>query len=357
MFVIIASVLIVLILWHGKKLPMETPLATLTTTNIASPTVTPTPSAPAASASILHTNAPAVKTVTPTGTSPSLVENKEQRTAEILSTANNVPIVFYGRLVDQFSNPVVEAEIAGTTTIISGVATGANRFAAISDGNGFFRLNASNGQSLGIMPKKAGYALATTGTEFNYSHLNEGYYVPDQNNPTIIKMWKLQGTEPLINIDRKYKLHDTDVPIYFDLLTGKIVPTGGDLKITVIRPPGVVSLRSRQDWSLQIESVEGGLIETSIGEARVTYAAPESGYQPTDAFLFSTNAPHKWFGGFDQMFFISSRSGQVYSKVFLSFNMNRNPDDPMSLSLRGVANANNSRNLEGDANTMQSAGQ
>ena len=61
---------------------------------------------------------------------------------------------------------------------------------------------------------------------------------PDPNSPTIVKMWKLQGAKPLVNIDQHYKLPYTSAPINFDLLTGKIVPDGGDIKLTVSRSPG-----------------------------------------------------------------------------------------------------------------------
>jgi hypothetical protein len=265
----------------------------------------------------------------------------------ILSVANDVPIIFYGRLEDQFSNPVAEAQVTGTTSINNGTSVGANRVTVASDNNGFFQLDAGKGESLGIMPKKAGYVLATTGTEFRYSQLDAGYYVPDPNNPTVIKMWKLQGSVPLLSIDQHYKLPYTGAPVNVDLLSGKIVPNGGDLKITVTRPSGVIALSNQQEWGVKIEVVDGGLIETSTSEARVAYAAPDSGYQPTDEFIFSTTAPHKWFGGFDQMYFLSSRGGQVYGKVLLSFNINRNPDAPMSLTLRGVASTDGSRNWEG----------
>jgi hypothetical protein len=351
-FIVVMAALVALILWHGKKQSVGMPAASSVGTNVAPP---PVASAPVGTP--VHTSAPMTSAASPPVTPKPPAENKAQRMAEILSSANDVPIVFYGRLEDQFGNPVAGAEVAGTTTIINGTTTGANRISTTSDANGVFQLNAGNGQSLGIMPRKAGYALATTGTEFNYSHLSEGYYLPDPNNPTVIKMWKLQGAEPLVGIDQQYKLHVTAAPMNFDLLTGQIVPIGGDLKITVNRPPGVVSLRDRQDWSVLVEVVDGGLIETSVGDARVAYAAPDSGYQPSDTFLFSTNAPHRWFGGFDQMFFISSRNGQIYGKVLLSFNINRNADDPASLTFHGVANANHSRNLEGDADTAQSAGQ
>ena len=142
----------------------------------------------------------------------------------------------------------------------------------------------------------------------------------------------------------------------FDLLTGQIVSAGGDIKITVTRPPGILSGRNRQDWSVRVEAVNGGLMDSG-GQETVTYSAPESGYEPSDTFMFSTNAPYKWFEEFNQGFFLMSRNGQVYSKLGLSFRINRTPDDFMYVTFGGVANANHSRNWEGDANTMQSVGQ
>jgi hypothetical protein len=87
----------------------------------------------------------------------------------------------------------------------------------------------------------------------------------------------------------------------------------------------------------------------SSGLERVTYSAPENGYQPSRTFMFSTNPPDKWFGGFNQGFFMTSRNGQVYSKVKLSFNINDAPDGLMSVTFNGVANTNGSRNWEATA--------
>jgi hypothetical protein len=198
---------------------------------------------------------------------------------------------------------------------------------------------------LGFVPRKAGYALATTGTLFKYSHLEDLPYVSDPNNPTVIKMWKLQGAEPLVGINQRYKLHCTSAPINFDLLAGQIVPSGGDIQLTVNRASGVISGRNRLDWSVHVAAVNGGLMDSG-GQERVTYAAPVDGYQPTMAFVFSTNAPYKWFGGFNQGFFVMSRNGQVYSKLGLSFNINDAPDGFMSVTFSGVANTNGSRNWE-----------
>jgi hypothetical protein len=174
---------------------------------------------------------------------------------------------------------------------------------------------------------------------------------PDPNNPVVIKMWKLQGAEPLVGIDQHYKIPVTGAPVNVDLLAGKIVPSGGDLRITVSRPSGIVSQGNPQDWSVKIEPMGGGLIETSIDEARVAYAVPDNGYQPSDTIVMSTT--NHWSNLAQQMLFVRSQDGQVFSKVFLSFGINANPDDPMSVTVRGVANGNGSRNFEADANTMK----
>jgi hypothetical protein len=88
------------------------------------------------------------------------------------------------------------------------------------------------------------------------------------------------------------------------------------------------------------------------------YWAPGNGYQSSFEFnMSSNNVPYKWFEEFNQGFFLMSRNGQVYSKLGLSFRINRTPDDFMYVTFGGVANMNNSRNWEGDANTMQSVGQ
>jgi len=223
-----------------------------------------------------------------------------------------------------------------------------------TDANGLFTLSGYKGESLSLVPKKAGYAMASTNRFANYSRLfpDEERAHPDPSNPAVIKMWKLQGAEPLTGISKQYKLHYTDAPVYFDLLAGQIVPGGGDLKITVSRAPGIMSGRNPLDWSLRIEAVDGGLMDSS-GRELVTYEAPETGYQPSEIFTFSTNAPNKWFEGFDQGFFVMSRSRQVFTKLGFSFTINYDPEDYMYLSFRGLASTNGSRNWEGDPNTLK----
>jgi hypothetical protein len=354
----VAVALLVLLIWNAKR-PAKVPTEISTLPEQAEQAPNQPDQSKALPANTSGTTQVAVAPRSVNASPRSPVKGDPDKAREVLATLNDVPIVFYGKLEDQFGNPVSGAEVTGTTIIYNGQSAGTGQASAVSDANGFFTLDAGKGESLGVIPRKPGYAIASLNGGGIYSRLwsDEERQHPDPNNPVVIKMWKLQGAEPLVQINQRYKLHLADTPVNFDLLTGKTVPNGGDIKMTVSRSPGEVSEHNTQDWGVKIEVIEGGLFETSIGESRVTYQAPENGYQPSDAFIFSTNAPHKWSGGFDQMFFVQSRGGRVYSKLAFTFSINQQPDDYMWVELRGVANANGSRNWEGDPNTAKLVGQ
>jgi hypothetical protein len=340
-FIVVVAALIALVLWHGKEQPVETPPTASVEANVAPPT-TIAPSLPVSAP--VQTTVPTAGTVAGTNAVQTLPPSKWAQMQQVLSAYNDEPIAFYGRLEDQFGNPVTGAQIAASIRIENGVQHTVERFSVTSDANGFFTISGYKGQDLGVVPEKAGYTLASTSTLFTYSHISQGYYVPDQNNPTVIKMWKLQGAEPLVSISQRYKLPYTSAPLNFDLLAGKIVPSGGDISIVVNRPAGDVSERTMQDWSVQVEAVNGGLMDSG-GQERVTYAAPDSGYEPSETFTMSTST-HSWRGAFDQGFFVESRNGQVYSKVTIGMAINQNPDGFMYITFNGAANANGSRNWE-----------
>jgi hypothetical protein len=274
---------------------------------------------------------------------------KDENIRGILSTYNDVPIDFYGKLEDQFENPVAGAEIKASIRVISGERQGTDRLTTTSDTNGLFEFH-GRGQDIGMVPSKSGYALASTGTQFKYSRLEETPFSSDPNNPTVIKLWRLQGAEPLLSISQQHKLPYTQAPISFDLLAGKTVPEGGDIKVTVNRPAGVISGRNRQDWSLKVEAVNGGLLDAGEQEA-VTYAAPESGYHPQETLLMSA-ASNTWYESVQRGFFIRARNGRVFGKLGMSFRINSDPDGMMNVRFSGVVNTNGSRNLEGDPETM-----
>lgn len=269
-------------------------------------------------------------------------------------TDSDVAIVFYGKLEDQSAEPVVGAEITGTTIFHQGASKAEGRFVATSDANGLFTLNAGAGQSLEVMPRKAGYALASTNNVQMYRSLsseNERLH-PDSNNPVVIKMWKLQGSEPLAAINQQFQIPYTNAPLFFDFVAQEIVPSGGDIKITIVRPADSFSFGDPQGWRVEIEGVEGGLMQTSLENWRTTYWAPVDGYIPKIALPMAEDVSQN-SESLDAIVFAQTREGGVYTKLAIKISLNNAPDSLVNLDLHGITNTNGSCNWEADPATFR----
>jgi len=338
LFIGIALVLIAVVVWHGNQRAPEARFSSAHPT-----TATPVLSKPVGM--VVHTNG-VEQTIAPTTTLLSKVEGK----VGILSSYNDVPIYFYGIVEDQFGGVVAGVKIAFSVRVINGQESTVKRGEVVSDNNGAFTITGFRGQDLGFMPKKAGYVLAASGELFKYSHMEEHPYVPDPNNPTVIKMWKLQGAEPLVNIDLHYKHSFTNEPFFFDLVSGRVVPVGGDLKAIITRAPGFITQRKpdRLDWSIELVPIDGGVMVPEYNAAHYTFEAPANGYQ--DSFQAHMNHDDaSWFDNIGESFFLKSRNGGVYSKFSFYFEINDDPNGLMSFQFKGVANTNGSRNWEATA--------
>ena len=183
-FTVICVVLMVLVVWLGRK-PAETPLPTVAGTN-GTPPATASVAAKASQQNVasIRTNAP-VATATP-GARPSTqpLKTKGDQMKEALAEFNDEDVVLYGKVIDQFGAPVANANVAGSIQVNNGTRVGTDKVALATDANGMFTVSGYRGKALGIWVTKKGYVMATTSTSFVYSHLwSEGErYNPD---PTI----------------------------------------------------------------------------------------------------------------------------------------------------------------------------
>jgi hypothetical protein len=336
--------LIVFVLWHRKKAEDAMPPEASVETNTVRPIVAIASNAPVQTNVGTVQNASVTKPSTVNQQQSPLPEGKVAMLKEILQ-ANDADIVFYGRLADQFGSAISGAEISFNIQYRNPDARGIRRGQVVSDVNGFFTISGYKGADLGILPKKAGYTLNDTNTYFRYSQVTPGYFVPDSGNPTVINMWKMQGGEPLVGINKTFKLPYTNAPIFFDLVTGNVVPSGGDCEVIITRAPGLISGRNRGDWSIKLIPVNGGIMESDYQTAQMTFAAPAEGYQDAFFVQMSHDDPG-WFDNIQRSFFMSSRSGQVYSKFAFNFEINDDPNGTMWFQFKGVANANSSRSWE-----------
>ena len=356
LLIAVVAVLIALIIGHGRK-PAETALPT-----VAEIDGVPQPSTASAVSEPSRHNAetplsanPPVAQVAPGAPVPTPpLKTKAELMKEGLAALNDEEVVFYGKVIDQFGAPVANATVAGGIQVNNGTREGTDKISLATDANGAFTIRGYKGKALGINVRKTGYVMATTNTRFVYSLLwsDAERYNPDPNSPAVIKMWKLQGAEPLVVIGKECKLPFTGAPLFFDLLAGTVSDRGGgDLRVVITRAPGLLSKRNPGDWSIEFKPVNGGILEADDAAYRVTYQAPADGYQ--DSYHAQMNHDDRaWFDNIQKVFFLTSRNGQVYSKFYVDFAINGDPTGSMWFQFKGVANANGSRNWEDDTSAL-----
>ncbi len=339
-------VLLVLVVWLAKR-PAATPVASPSeppVETVEHPTaVTPAkaevaPATRSAAASVTAVSNPATSLPVP---------GKVEQAREVLARLNDVPIDFYGKVQDQFGQPVAGASITGSIIYDSGSSNGVREVQTVSDANGLFALHGGNGESLSVVPRKDGYALASTNAGFRYSHFYpEARHVPDPSQPAVIEMWKLQGAERLIHFQTKAYVRLDGTPSAFDLQTGKRVETGGDIIVRVESSP-TPNATEKYDWRATIQAVNGGLMPANGVEFEQMYVAPESGYEPEFNISYQRDA-QPWSTAFNGGFYLKSRGGSSYGKVGLGINTTIVKNGAVFVMLNAYVNPAGSRNLELD---------
>lgn len=202
------------------------------------------------------------------------------------------------------------------------------------------------------MPQKAGYTLASTGTLFKYSHLEDHPYVSDANNPTVIKMWKLQGAERLIHFQTEIRVPLNGVPTALDLQTGKQVESGGDIIISVKSSP-VPSIREEYDWQISIQAVDGGLISCS-DDFEQMFQAPDSGYESKFDINYQKGI-QSWTSRFIDNFYFASRNMSFYGKLGIEVISDGVKNGTVPVILNSYINVTGSKNLEIDPQLITNA--
>lgn len=254
-----------------------------------------------------------------------------------------------GVVIDQFDQPLPNVSVEFVIDQSGGNAASSKRAATTTDGNGIFKIAGFEGTAVAMFPKADGYLLLQTNNRVIYSgfYKNDPSHFSNDGTNRVIRMWKLQGGEDLVRVSKTFRFSATDAPIYFDLVKGELTRTGGDIKISIERPAGNVSIQEQAQWAVTFSSVDGGIQQTDDLAFQWTYQAPTNGYQkdirteqlPRNA-MWST---HAGIGAF-----VVSRHGKIYSKVGIGFDLNEEPEKPCWVRIHSLANPNASRNWEED---------
>ena len=265
---------------------------------------------------------------------------------EVVAISNTTPINVYGKIVDQYGQPVAQAEIQGGVLINVGLEnSGEKKNSTVTDAQGRFQFTGLQGVRFGFIPKKEGYVFDLKADLKWWDK-----YKPDPNNPAVFTMWKLQGTEPMVHAKQTNRMlsngQGTVFTVALNPWTGKI-DGAGELSVTLTRSVATVRRGvDRYDWEVKIEMRGGGLVETLDPYKNM---AADTGYQPVLYFTQKAGDP-KWTASLYKDFYVQTAQGR-YGRVSLDLPTDSDRPDRgfgTGLILEAWLNPSGSRNLEFD---------
>ncbi len=264
------------------------------------------------------TPASPVLTAIPSPTSSADAEQKKKQALEQVTQAFTAPIVFYGKVIDQYGDPVPDADI-GYTAADKFNASGSN-YTGKSNAQGLFEISGIQGAGLGVAVRKGGYhfidesdrSSASSAATFAYGMGPDSYRrpAPSKDNPAIFVLHKMGETVPLVQVSsRQIDVPRTGQPLNVDLMTGR---TGqGDLQVTSWIGD---SKRRPFDWRYQLSIPGGGLIER---KGQFNFEAPAEGYQSTVETNMTTTA-EQWTSRLTKEYFAKFGDGK-YARFSIRF--------------------------------------
>lgn len=256
----------------------------------------------------------------------------------------NVPIEFYGKVVDQDSNVVSDVKVnigIRHWTLMSDPTIPYPNSKQIeleqtSDTSGRFEFSGVTGDGFGVILTKDGYSSPPN------ARYGFGPKAGTFENPVIFKMWKEGEKAQLIGGSHVFGI-DSGKIYTLNLMTGKKIEgeAEGDLRVTITRP-AAAKPRDKFAWSFSIEAMQGGFAAPDPND-EFMYIAPKSGYQSKIKMQFDPDNAG-WTGVVRKQLFITSRNGQIYGRATIEVDSIYNVHSAIQIDY--AINPNGSRNLQ-----------
>jgi len=285
-----------------------------------------------------HSNKPIASNAT--GLDQNTPEKWEERFRQSVERQNS-SISFYGKVIDQNSNPISGVEIIATVRqwyVKSEVLDAGAHFITIkkeTDAEGRFEINGETGDGFGVGITKDGYLVSPKASR------GFGPIAGSSENPVVFKMWKKGESAKLVSY-RKLLGFQPDGRVYtIDLLNGKKIENGdvqGDLRVKFQRPP--IEPNKVYSWTLEISAIGGGLVETTD---ETPYLAPENGYQ-SQILLQTNSVSPSAMPNIIKDYYITTRNSQNYGIIHLEIYSDYRGQSAILIDSK--INPNGSRNLQ-----------
>jgi hypothetical protein len=235
-----------------------------------------------------------------------------------------------------------------TTKLIAGLTGDSFDYPVVTtDAQGRFAITDAKGALLTVK------ALEKQGYEASSKKINQAYwywrdpsqvFTPHSDAPEIFRMWKKEGAEILLRKGINAPLRCDGTPSTFDLASGRTTGSG-DLRVTLVRNPVDIKHGQRNyDWSLTIESLGGGLIESNDEQM---YLAPSEGYKSQLIVKMPANAPD-WTDEKSLRLYIKLKDGKQYARAEIKALVGA-ARETTPFYITSFINPSGSRNLEYDS--------
>jgi len=258
--------------------------------------------------------------------------------------SQNVPIGFFGKIIDQDGNPLsgvsVKGEVLHVKVIVPAPWGDQDEIIPISketDSNGRFEVQGMTGRSFDLETmQKGGYEVEPD----NCPHVF-GPSIGVYENPTIFKMWSTNIHEQLITGEKAFDIVPDGKSYFIDLTTGEISQTeSGDLKVW-IKFPEKTEFGKSYDWSGEIDVLGGGL---QPGDSYSMFVAPADGYVPTFSLQQKIMDGQRGSIG-DKKFYVMLHNGKVFGRIQIDLIAPFNMGIPGLIRLSYAINPSGSRIL------------
>jgi hypothetical protein len=253
-----------------------------------------------------------------------------------------IPIDFYGKVVDQFGEPVPGADVECIwTTVVGRNVT--PRKTVLSGADGRFELRGERGKYVEVNVTKEGYIAVGKYARKSFEYaafFDERFHVPDPANPVQFRLQKLIGAEPMYVFTSGARIKPGGPPVSIDVTTGKPVPSG-DISVSL----GLGPTRSDKgtDYLITLRAAEGAGFVKAEGD--FTFHAPENAYPSEMTVPFSVMKP-SWSRQMKLHLYLRTRDNR-YGVATFRMTLSRTPG-PEDLDWVISFNPSGSRNLELD---------
>lgn len=258
--------------------------------------------------------------------------------------SQNVPIDFYGQVIDQDSNSIAGANVKGEilhVEVINPAPGGAeDQIVPIdqeTDSRGRFEIQGVSGRALQIESiQKDGYEVEPDNCPHSF-----GTPIGNYENPVLFKMWSTNIHEQLITGEKKFQIVPDGRAYFINLTDGTIAESGeGDLMVWVKYPPQTVR-GQLYDWSCEVDVINGGLCP---GDSYSMFSAPVSGY--VSNFQLQQQIKGGQYGETgEKRFYIQLKNGQEYGRMTIDLYAPYTDQVPGMIRLSYAINPSGSRIL------------